>query len=75
MTMKRPPFLSALLLFFFRRECVVCIQKGKVVIGVELPLGVQLEVSTIALLRSIIRDYPGEFFDADTTTSIGKRNV
>jgi hypothetical protein len=60
---------------FLRRECVVQIQKGRVVIGAELPLGVQLRMSTIALLRSVIRSHSDAFFDSDTSTPIGKRNV
>jgi hypothetical protein len=44
-------FVSAQSSFFLRRECVVQIQKGRVVIVAELPLGVQLRMSTIASLQ------------------------
>lgn len=60
---------------FLRRECVVVVQEGRVVVGAELPLGVQLRVSTIALLRSVIRGHPDTFFDSDTSTPVGTYNV
>jgi hypothetical protein len=60
---------------FLRRECIVHIRKGKVIVCAELPLGIQLRVSTIALLRSVIRGHPDAFFDSETSTPIGKRNV
>lgn len=58
---------------FLRRECVVDAMKGKIVVGAELAVGVQFRVSTIALLRSVIRGHPNIFFDSETTTPVGKQ--
>ena len=62
----RPSFL------FLRRDCVLVTDSFKLLIGEELPFGVQLRVSSIQLLRSIIRGHPDTFFEAETSTPVGK---
>jgi hypothetical protein len=57
---------------FFRRDCVVDILGVKIVVPGELPAGVQLRVSTIVLLHGVIRTHTDPFFDAESTTPIGK---
>ena len=37
----------------------------------ELPTGIQLRVSSILLLHSVIRAHPGPFFEAESSTPIG----
>jgi transformation/transcription domain-associated protein len=64
-----PSHASAL---FFRRECAVSIHGVKFVVPEELPVGVQLRVASIALLHAVIRGYTNAFFDAESTTPIGK---
>jgi transformation/transcription domain-associated protein len=67
-----PSHASAL---FFRRECVLDVHGRKVVVPEELPAGVQLRVSSILLLHSVIRGYPDAFFDAQTATPVGKYHI
>ena len=58
---------------FLRRECVARLCGNKLIsIPEELPLGVQLRVSALRLLNTIICRHTDGFFDADTTTPIGK---
>ena len=57
---------------FSRRDCVVNVEGCKILLDEELPVGVQLRVSTISLLRSVIRGHPNPFFDAETSSPIGK---
>ena len=57
---------------FFRRECVLQMERNKFIIPEELPHGVQLRVSSISLLHSVILGHPNEFFDAEVSTPIGK---
>lgn len=57
---------------FLRRDCVLEIGRGNLVLAAELPPGVQLRVSSIELLRAVIRGHPDVFFDAETSTPIGK---
>lgn len=57
---------------FLRRACVVICREGRVVISEELPPGVQFRVSSIELLRSVIRGHPDTFFDAESSTPVGK---
>jgi len=64
-----PSHASAL---FFRRECVLEVNNDKFVIPEELPAGIQLRVSSIVLLHSVIRGYSDPFFDAKGSTPIGK---
>jgi hypothetical protein len=64
-----PKHSSAL---FYRRECVLAIVNLRVVIPAELSVGIQFRVSTILLLHTIIKTYADTFFDADSTTPIGK---
>lgn len=45
--------------------------EGRIVVPKELPLGVQLRVSTLLLFRALIRGFPDEFFDAGAQTQIG----
>jgi transformation/transcription domain-associated protein len=65
------PYPSHASALFFRRECVLDVNGAKVVVPEELPAGVQLRVSSILLLHSVIRGYPDSFFDAKTATPIG----
>ena len=59
---------------FLRRECVARICGEKYVcIPEELPLGVQLRISALRLVNTVICRHADGFFDADaTTTPIGK---
>lgn len=57
---------------FLRRDCVLQIHGTKILIPGELATGVQLRVSSISLLRSVIRGHPNPFFDAENSTPIGK---
>ena len=57
---------------FLRRDCILTTDCQKILIGEELPSGVQLRVSSIQLLRSIIRGHPDSFFDAESSTPVGK---
>ncbi len=57
---------------FLRRDCILTIGSRKLLIGEELPCGVQLRVSSIQLLRSIIRGHPDTFFDSESSTPVGK---
>ena len=66
---KYPSHASAI---FFRRECILVFFKGvKFVIPEELPHGIQLRVSSISLLHSVISGHPNTFFDAEVSTPIG----
>jgi hypothetical protein len=56
---------------FRRRDCILTTGGGKLLIGEELPCGIQLRVSSIQLLRSIIRGHPDTFFDAESSTPVG----
>jgi hypothetical protein len=57
---------------FLRRECVARLRGDKyILIPEELPLGVQLRVSALRLLNTVIRRHADGFFDADSTTPIG----
>jgi hypothetical protein len=57
---------------FLRRECVARLCGGKLIsIPEELPLGVQLRVSALRLLNTVICRHTDGFFDADSTTPIG----
>lgn len=66
---KCPSHASAI---FFRRECVLETEKNRFIIPEELPHGVQLRVSSITLLHSVILGHPNAFFDAEVSTPIGK---
>ena len=59
---------------FLRRECVARLCGDKYIsIPEELPLGVQLRVSALRLVNTVICRHADGFFDADaTTTPIGK---
>ena len=57
---------------FLRRDCILSTDCHKILIGEELPHGVQLRVSSIQLLRSIIRGHPDTFFDSESSTPVGK---
>ena len=57
---------------FLRRNCILTTDSQKFLVGEELPCGIQLRVSSIQLLRSIIRGYPDSFFDAESSTPVGK---
>jgi transformation/transcription domain-associated protein len=60
---------------FLRQGCIVTTSGAKVLLAEELPCGVQLRVSSICLLRSVIRGHPDAFFDAETSTPIGKSDI
>ena len=60
---------------FNRRECVVTLGSMLVVIPCELPIGLQFRTASIVLLHSIIKHNTDAFFDADSTTPIGKKIV
>jgi len=64
-----PTHSSAL---FFRRTCALEVGKFSIVLPEELPVGVQLRVSTIVLLHSVIRGYPDTFFDSAPSKPVGK---
>lgn len=68
-TTQYPTHASALL---FRRTCVFDTGGVKIVVPGELPSGVQLRVSTIILLHTIVKTFTDPFFDAETTTAVGK---
>ena len=44
---------------------------GKIFVPAELPLGVQLRLSSLLLFRAVIRRHADTFFDAASTTPIG----
>ena len=56
---------------FLRRDCILAVPGAKIVVPEELPVGVQLRVSAISLLRFVIRGHADPFFDAETSTPIG----
>jgi len=60
---------------FLRRHCVLTIDSQKLLVGEELPSGVQLRVSSIQLLRSIIRGHPDMFFNAESSTPVGESRI
>ena len=60
---------------FLRRYCVVRSNDAKFLIEEELPPGIQFRVSSVVLLRSIIRGYPDAFFDAESTTPVGNSKL
>lgn len=60
---------------FLRRDCVVVVCGAKILVGEELPSGVQLRVSSIELLRSVIRGHANTFFDAEASTPVGKFQI
>ena len=58
----------------FLRRTIVLEDKsfgGRVQVPAELPLGVQLRVSTLLLFRGLIRGFPDQFYDADSQSKIG----
>ncbi|KAL7534798.1 hypothetical protein ACHAXR_010621, partial [Thalassiosira sp. AJA248-18] len=44
---------------------------GRIQVPAELPLGIQLRVSTLLLFRGLIRGFADEFYDADPQSKIG----
>jgi hypothetical protein len=44
---------------------------GRIQIPRELPLGIQFRVSTLLLMRALIRGHSDEFYDADPQSKIG----
>lgn len=63
-----PSHASAL---FFRRGCILDILGAKFILPEELSFGVQLRISSISLLHSVISKHPDAFFDAEVSTPIG----
>lgn len=64
-----PSHASAL---FNRRECMAYFCGGWLNIPEECPVGVELRVSSIRLFHAVIKVYTDAFFDAETSTPIGK---
>lgn len=60
---------------FLRRDCIVITCDKRVHISQELPNAVQLRVSSIHLLRAVIRGHSNSFFDAESSTPIGTEHV
>lgn len=58
---------------FLRRECILRINETRFVIPEDLPAGMQLRISALALFRSVIKRHNSTFFDSDGATNIGKR--
>jgi hypothetical protein len=57
---------------FLRRDCVAQVGHDKfILISEELPLGVQLRVSALRLVNTVICRHANGFFDAETLTPIG----
>jgi transformation/transcription domain-associated protein len=65
----RPSHASAL---FNRRECMARFQNAWLNVPDECPVGVELRVASIRLFHVAIKVYTDAFFDADTSTPIGK---
>jgi FAT domain len=68
---QKPGNLTHASALFFRRESAIEIPGGRFVLPEELPTGIQLRVSSILLLHSVIRAHPGPFFEAESSTPIG----
>ena len=58
---------------FLRRKFTLKIESygGSFVIPEELPLGVQLRIASIFLFRSVIRNFPTQFFDSEPKSQVG----
>jgi len=56
---------------FLRKAIVLEDVGGRIQIPQELPLGIQLRVSTLLLFRALIRGFADEFYDADPQSKIG----
>ncbi|GKZ01483.1 hypothetical protein MPSEU_001098900 [Mayamaea pseudoterrestris] len=67
-TLSHPSHASSV---FLRRVCVFNVGNARMVCPEELPAGVQMRVSGILLLHSVIKVYSDAFFDADSTTPVG----
>ena len=68
---KRPTIRASSI---FLRESIVLDDDsfgGRIQVPAELPLGVQLRVSTLLLFRGLIRGSSDEFYDADPQSKIG----
>jgi transformation/transcription domain-associated protein len=59
---------------FFRRDCVVGIKNFRVLLPGELPVGVQLRVSSIKLFGCVIKTHTDAFFNAEPATPIGEND-
>jgi transformation/transcription domain-associated protein len=59
---------------FLRRECAVKSPSDGLYVSIpeELANGIQLRVSGLRLFRAVIRQHADAFFDADSTTPVGK---
>jgi len=58
---------------FLRRDSIVFIGSSKFFVPGEASNGVQLRASTIRLLHAVIKRHPDPFFDAESSTPVGKR--
>jgi hypothetical protein len=57
---------------FLRRVCVIEAEGARLVCPEELPAGVQMRISGISLLHSVIKVYSDTFFDAEAATPVGE---
>ncbi len=57
---------------FSRRDCILGTKGAKIFIPQESATGVQLRTASILLLRAVIRGHANAFFDAESSTPIGK---
>lgn len=57
---------------FLRRLCVIDMDEAMIVCPEELPVGIQMRVSGILLLRAVIQADSDYFFEAESSTPVGK---
>ena len=57
---------------FLRRDSILLVGSSKFFVPGDAPNGVQLRASTIRLLRAVIRGHADHFFDAESSTPVGK---
>ena len=58
---------------FMREEMVLRGRNGSdIAVPSELPLGVQLRVTSLALFRAVVKNHTSAFFEADKSTPIGE---
>lgn len=58
---------------FLRKSIVIEDESfgGRIQVPAEIPLGIQLRVSTLLLFKGLIRGFSDEFYDADSKSTIG----
>jgi hypothetical protein len=57
---------------FMRRDSILLVGSSKFFVPGDASNGVQLRASTIRLLRAVIRGHADPFFDAESSTPVGK---